>query len=43
MVYCERGTRAAEAAEVLRSAGFAVRHLTGDMGGWREQGLPVER
>ena len=43
VVYCERGTRAAKAAEVLRSAGFAVRHLTGDMSGWREQGLPVER
>ena len=43
VVYCERGTRAAKAAEVLRSAGFAVRHLTGDMSGWREQGLPGER
>jgi rhodanese-related sulfurtransferase len=43
VVYCERGTRAAKATEVLRSAGFAVRHLTGDMSGWREQGLPVER
>jgi len=43
VVYCERGTRAAQAAEALRDAGFTVRHLTGDMSGWRQQGLPVER
>ena len=43
VVYCERGPRAAKAAEVLRGAGFRVRHLTGDMSGWRAQGLPVER
>lgn len=43
VVYCERGGRAAKAADVLRDAGFTVRHLTGDMSGWREQGLPVER
>ena len=43
VVYCERGGRAAQAAEVLSGAGFQVRHLTGDMSGWREQGLPVER
>jgi len=43
VVYCERGMRAAKAAEVLSSAGFEVKHLTGDMSGWREQGLPVER
>jgi rhodanese-related sulfurtransferase len=43
VVYCERGTRAAKAATVLRDAGFRVQHLTGDMSGWREQGLAVER
>ena len=43
VVYCERGPRAAKAAEVLRGAGFTVRHLTGDMSGWRAQGLPIER
>jgi rhodanese-related sulfurtransferase len=43
VVYCERGPRAEKAAGVLRGAGFSVRHLTGDMSGWREQGLPVER
>jgi rhodanese-related sulfurtransferase len=43
VVYCERGGRAAQAAELLRGAGFRVRHLTGDMSDWREQGLPVER
>ena len=43
VVYCERGPRAAKAATVLAAAGFDVRHLTGDMSGWREQGLPTER
>jgi rhodanese-related sulfurtransferase len=43
VVYCERGGRAAKAAEVLTGAGFEVRHLAGDMQGWREQALPVER
>lgn len=43
VVYCERGGRAAKAAEVLSGAGFTVKHLTGDMNGWREQGLPIER
>ena len=43
VVYCERGGRAAQAAEVLSDAGFHVQHLAGDMSGWREQGLPVER
>ena len=43
VVYCERGMRADKAAEVLSGAGFRVRHLTGDMSGWREQGLPIER
>ncbi len=43
VVYCERGMRADKAAEVLSGAGFKVRHLTGDMSGWREQGLPIER
>jgi rhodanese-related sulfurtransferase len=43
VVYCERGGRAAKAADVLTTAGFDVRHLTGDMSGWREQGLPIER
>jgi phage shock protein E len=43
VVYCERGGRAAKAEEVLREAGFAVRHLTGDMSGWRAAGHPIER
>jgi phage shock protein E len=42
VVYCERGGRAAKAADVLAAAGFDVRHLAGDMSGWREQGLPTE-
>jgi rhodanese-related sulfurtransferase len=43
VVYCERGPRAAKAAGMLGAAGFRVRHLTGDMSGWREQGLPIAR
>jgi phage shock protein E len=43
VVYCEKGGRAAKAAEVLKGAGFDVKHLSGDMSGWRAQGLPVER
>ena len=43
VVYCESGGRAAKAATVLAAAGFEVKHLTGDMSGWREQGLPTER
>ena len=42
VVYCERGSRAAVASDALREAGFTVRHLTGDMSGWRAAGLPVE-
>lgn len=43
VVYCESGGRAAKAAELLGGAGFSVRHLAGDMRGWRQQGLPIER
>jgi rhodanese-related sulfurtransferase len=43
VVYCERGPRASKAAAALGAAGFTVRHLTGDMSGWRAQGLPLAR
>lgn len=44
VVYCERGGRAAQAAEALGDAGLSdVRLLEGHMQGWREAGLPVER
>lgn len=43
VVYCERGPRASKAAAVLSGVGFAVKHLAGDMSGWREAGLPIER
>jgi rhodanese-related sulfurtransferase len=43
VVYCEKGGRAAKAAEALGEAGFAVKHLTGDMKAWREAGRPVEK
>lgn len=43
VVYCERGTRAGKAADVLIEAGHRdVRHLEGDMSGWRAAGRPVE-
>ena len=40
VVYCERGFRAAKAADVLEGAGFRVVHLEGDMSGWRSKKLP---
>jgi rhodanese-related sulfurtransferase len=44
VVYCERGPRAAIAADTLLGAGYTnVRHLTGDMAGWRAAGLPIEK
>jgi len=43
VVYCESGRRAAVAEETLRQAGFTgVRHLEGDMRGWRESRLPCD-
>lgn len=44
VVYCRSGRRSALAAEQLEKMGFnAVRTLKGDMPGWIEKGLPVER
>lgn len=44
VVYCERGTRAARASEILADAGFVgVRHLEGDMSAWRAAGRPMEK
>jgi rhodanese-related sulfurtransferase len=44
VVYCERGPRAIAAAATLLAAGFTnVRHLAGDMSGWRAAGLPIEK
>lgn len=43
VLYCERGGRAARAADVLTDAGFRqIRHLAGDMSAWREAGRPAE-
>jgi rhodanese-related sulfurtransferase len=43
VVYCERGPRAVKAAGLLADAGFgSVRHMEGDMSGWRAAGLPIE-
>ncbi|MEM9177047.1 MAG: rhodanese-like domain-containing protein [Myxococcota bacterium] len=44
VVYCERGRRAGIAEAVLLEAGFSdVRHLEGDMSGWRAAGRPTEK
>ncbi len=43
VVYCESGRRAGWALETLTGAGFGtLRHLDGDMKGWRSAGLPTE-
>jgi len=43
VVYCERGPRAERASHLLADAGFSsVRHLEGDMSGWRAAGLPTD-
>lgn len=44
VVYCRSGKRAAIATDVLKQAGFSkLLHLQGDMSGWSEKGLPVEK
>jgi len=44
IVYCERGGRARTAEEALSAAGgFHVKHMEGDMRGWRRADLPVVR
>ena len=43
VVYCERGGRAKKVETGLESQGFfEVRHLEGDMSGWRNAGLLIE-
>lgn len=43
VVYCESGRRAARAADTLEADGFSnIRHLTGDMSAWRNEGLVIE-
>lgn len=44
VLYCKSGRRAGLAAEALAKAGFTnLLHLTGDMQGWTEAGLPIEK
>ncbi len=44
VVYCRSGRRAGIAAEILGNNGFTnIKHLDGDMQGWRKQGLPEEK
>ena len=43
VVYCESGFRAGKAEAALKQLGFfEVRHLQGDMRGWRDASLPVQ-
>ena len=44
IVYCETGSRSANAATVLRKQGFErVFNLSGGMKAWQDAGLPVEK
>ena len=44
VVYCEVGPRSRVAQSTLQQAGFTdVRHLAGDMAGWRRARLPTSR
>ncbi len=44
VVYCESGRRAGRVTKILNAAGFSnLRHLAGDMSGWRNAELPVDR
>ncbi len=44
VVYCEVGPRSRVAQSMLQQAGFTdVRHLAGDMAGWRRARLPTSR
>jgi rhodanese-related sulfurtransferase len=44
IVHCERGSRSARAAKVLREAGFEkVFTLSGGIDAWRQAGLPLEK
>ncbi len=44
IVYCESGRRAGIVAGVLAKAGFTdIRHMAGDMQGWRSDDLPMEK
>jgi rhodanese-related sulfurtransferase len=43
VLYCQSGRRAGMATQALQEAGFEnLRHLAGDMKGWKESGLPTE-
>lgn len=44
VVHCRSGRRAVSVENVLRTAGFSnLRHLVGDMNGWKAAGLPLEK
>lgn len=44
IIYCRSGHRAGIAKNILAESGFTkLRHLSGDMNGWYEAKLPVEK
>lgn len=44
VVYCQAGYRAGKAAKILIENAFSqVKHLDGDMGGWKQAGYPIEK
>ncbi|QPG06220.1 rhodanese-like domain-containing protein [Salinimonas marina] len=44
IIYCRSGRRAKLAIETLKARSFDnVSHLEGDMMGWHDAGLPVEK
>ncbi len=44
VIYCRSGRRAGIAADILAKHGFKnLYHLSGDMNGWTEAGLPIEK
>lgn len=43
VIYCRSGNRSAQAARILRSAGYAVVYDLGGIITWQAQGYPVQR
>jgi len=44
IVYCRSGRRAGIAKDILAEHGFTkLRHLSGDMNGWYDANLPIEK
>ena len=43
IVVCQKGTRSASAASVLKKAGFDAISLDGGLAAWQTQGLPIAK